>query len=512
MVARSVHCAMRGALIAAASIGLAGPALGQHTFSSGKTDYGRHVRSLLATDLPDPELLQAQALSELAGELWLASASALNALDACRAEQEMDPLAAAQCVNEHAVAVLAPEALATEIEQYCSYIAHLNKRPETVAGCFIQSWRRISGHALGMRQSIERSTACSFPDLIRLRELHVRRTEAHLEQIIAFDTLLSQFAARNPQLSFYDTLKPESALEQLNRAYGFLQDALEQAQRFSDTLAADSPPIEVGTLIAISTAQQRFSWCHNRHPDRAEEWAESFAAYAEGSTASIPTWVNAVPTVENAQPIDVRGAARRTFEAMTRAHQPRAAQPGSVSRQIKIAPLGQRYTYEQCKAIRFDAEWQQGLLEKQAARLAELTSSVWEGCRATFLRGAASGINPDATFGASEYANTEIERIAEKRGGLTPKIGRLSYLTLGLEGISSGLLASQACRAQKERPVESPVAVTPSIDGEGEKISTLPGMPTQVSIPQMHDLIIDTSERIAQAREDLADHCLTKSP
>ncbi|WP_372922343.1 hypothetical protein, partial [Roseovarius sp.] len=425
----------------------------------------------------------------------------------------MDPLAAAQCVNEHAVAVLAPEALATEIEQYCSYMAHLNKRPESVAGCFVQSWRRISGHALGLRQSIERSTACSFPDLIRLRELDVRRTEAHLEQIITLDTLLSQVAARNPQLSYYDTLKPENALEQLNRAHGFLQDALKQAQRFSDTLAAGSPPIKVETLIAISTAQQRFSWCHNRHPDRAEEWEENFAAYAEGSTASVPTWLNAVPTVENARPIDVKGAARRTFEAMTRAHQPRAAQPGSASRQTKIEPPTGSYTHEQCKAIRFDGVGQQRLLEKQAARLAELTSSVWEGCRATFLRGAASGINPDTTFGASEYANTEIERIAEKHGGFTPKIRRLSYLTLGLEGLSSGLLASQACRAQNERPMEDPVVVTPNLDGKGDTRSQiLPEMPPQVSIPQMRDLIIETSERIARARKDLTDHCLTKPP
>lgn len=501
--------ALRGALIAAAGICLVGPALGQYTFSSGETDYGRHVESLLTSDLPDPELLKAQALSELAGELWIGSAAALNALDGCLAEATAGTADLVQCVNTETTASLASATLATGIDAYCSYQAESPKQPSAYAGCLLQSWDDISGRALDLHDVVEQFTACSFPDLIRVRELHLERSRIYLEQIIPLDALVGEVAARHQALAYYDTLNPEWAVEKYRQATSGLNEALERARKFNDTLADDPPPAEISTLLTISTAQQNFNWCHNRHPERAKEWEETFAAYAEGSPASIPTWVNAVPTVANARPIDVKGAARRTFEAMTRAHQPRAAQPGSASSQTKIEPPTRNYTYEQCKATRVDAVGEQRLLEKQAARLATLTSSVWEGCRATFLQGAASGINPDATLGASEYATRETERIARKQ----LRASALSYLVIGLEGISSGLLASQACRAQNERPMENPVAVTPNIDGKGDTRSqVLPEMPPQVSIQQMHDLIIKTSERITHARQDLTDHCLTKPP
>ncbi|WP_372922526.1 hypothetical protein [Roseovarius sp.] len=506
MIARSV----RVTLIAAVGICLALPVLAQHTFSSGETRYNRHVASLFAPVTGAKPEAHARALSDLAGELWLAAASAVSSVEACRSESGADAMAAARCVNERAVAVLTPEALSTEIEPYCAYRTHPDKRPEAVAACFLRNWRDISSRSLSMHAQIERSSACSYPDLVRLRALHANRTERYVEQVIALDALLYEETGRNKQRAPYATLRPDRALEQLNRAQTRLAEAQERAREFKKKLAADSPPIEVGTLIVISTAQQRFAWCLNRHPDRARQWEETFAAYKEGSPASSLAWGNPVPTVPNAQPIDVRGAARRTFEAMVTAHQPGLPNIETVSPPIETGPATPDSAYEKCEAIRQQALGQQELLAQQAARLAILTSSEWDGCRATFFSGAAAGIHPDASFGASTYASRKVERIVQKSGAPIPKTSPVNWSIIGAQGLGYGFLASSDCRAQKERPVENPVAATPNLDGRGENLSTiLPEMPAQVSIPQMQELIMETSERISQARNHLENHCLT---
>lgn len=507
---------MRGALIAAASIGLAGPALGQHTFSSGDTDYGRHVAFLLKSNLPDPELLKAQAFSELAGELWLAAASALNALDTCWSEPGTDPLAAAQCVNARAVANLAPEALATEIDQYCSYKAQLSRRPAAVAGCFLQSWHSIWGHALGLRWVVERLTACSFPDLIRLRELHVRRTEVHLEQIVTLNALLGQVTARHRGLAYYDTLRPDWAWEQYVQAIAWLEEAQERARKFSDTLAADSPRIKVGTLIAISTAQQEFSRCHRRHPDRAEEWQETFAAYAEGSPPSIPTWINDVPTASDPQPIDVRGAARRTFEAMVRAHETPtpptkikadpAAEPGPPTHRVPEAVIQacQKHTTEMKK-------WTDIHVHQQA-RLAEITGSVWAGCGDEFLLGAASSIEADLPAFASS-ASIDVAKAVARRTGrriLAQMIKGGSRAGEVATAAAHGYVASAMCRSQKERPRTGPVTV--GIEADGTTVSQIDSewAPGKVTVGQMKDLIEQSQRNYNRADSRFHIECLSE--
>jgi hypothetical protein len=513
VIARSV----RVTLIAAAGIWLAVPVLAQHTFSSGETSYNRHVASLLAP-YPGPKLEpHARALSELGGELWLAAALAVNSLETCRSESGSDAMAAARCVNDRAVAVLTPEALSTEIEPYCAYKTHLDKRPEAGAGCFLRSWRDISSRSLSMHAQIERSSACSYPDLVRLRELHANLTERYVEQVIALDALLDHETGRNKQRAPYVTLRPDHALEQLNRAQTLLAEAHERAQEFEERLAADSPPIKVGTLIVISTAQQRFASCLNRHPERARQWEETFAAYKEGAPASSLAWVDPVPTVPNAQPIDVRGAARRTFEAMVRAHERPPPTPPDRDEDLDpaVAPKALHdleEALETCNALnekRYNAVREYAIHQ---ARLAKMTGSVWAGCGDEFLWGAVGGLGQDLSSGVSFEAAARSSR----RPFLAALFRHSGYADLSGAAVNAaarGIIASRVCRSQNERPLRKPTG--PGLDDDGKPISSLfvqGGGPTpgSATIGEMQELISDAQSKINAAEGSYKRNCIAK--
>lgn len=487
-------------LIAALALSGTAHAQNQLLLSSGELDYIRHVESLMGHASPDPTFAQSADLLGLAEDLYFVSGKLLAGWPKCRDSSD-EPRA---CVLEILKSSAPPRLLGTDIEAACSLPERGYQTAPQIVTCLLSQWQKSWQRVEQIDQTFVRTVPCSYPEELRQRFLKLARMEEAHDQ--------SRVLVAITDWKDQDIAYGAASLQQFEGQFGDrvtrelteFKKVVERFKEFSEILARDPGREELSTLLAISTAMQRFANCLNRHPERQAAWE----ALSEGSGA--PSWGPAdVPIATSAAPIDLTAAAQRTLRAITTAQAPRPPEgdmpPPALDSELAPPDTEEARRKADCQQIENDKI---NILQdrRRYQRILAFAKNPALGCEGERLRGTLGYLqNEDlSSFGAAQLiassdrskSNSLLRAISKAFGSFD--LGQSFATGVTAAGCGSGRKA--ACVNQNARGSEQ---FDPT---EGH--SSLPG--SNLSIEETNEMIRDLDIAYNALEAQITIKCLSR--
>ncbi|MCX8227411.1 MAG: hypothetical protein OTI35_15155 [Sulfitobacter sp.] len=385
--------------------------------TTGELSYIRHTAKLLDSTASWPLPDNVATFEALASDLFLLAYQALEIWPDCRAAADTERRG---CLISAIRSASSSRLIATNIEYACTSPERGYDSAVQIIGCLLTQWQSAWDRVVQLDDHMIRSVPCSYPGAFRQRQINILRLDHRLQQaralVMVTDWSDNDLGTYAMQLRQEEKTLPEK-LEREMTGYG---EDLAHFEVFSETLAQDPGSEKIGTLIAISTAQQRFAACLDRHPNRQAEWQ----ALAEPQSGGVPSWTLApVATATEAQPIDLTAAAHRKLNAMSNAHAPR---PPTAEPTADLSEATEKAHYNDsglCSRLGMDQQFLKSNIFAKEREIAAM-QSAFTGCGDEFVAGAtgylSKGQNPlQMAQNANQLRNS-------------PKLG---FLGLAIEGI-----------------------------------------------------------------------------